>query len=170
MKPFRYCPRCQKPLNVVEERLLDCSCGFHFYINPAPCSLAVLTNAHKEILFVVRGRAPRKGYLDLPGGFVEYQESAEQGIRRELTEEIGVVPNALQYFGSYPDRYLYNGIRYHVLSSAFSGILSAREAAQVRAADDISGYEWHPRIKLPMSRFAFPSMKKIFEDFLSTRG
>lgn len=170
MNPFRYCPSCRKPFTQKEKRLLDCSCGFHFYINPAPCSLTVLTNPQKEILFVIRGRAPRKGYLDLPGGFVEYAESIESGIVRELQEEIGVVPKSLTYFTSYPDRYLYRGINYHVVSSAFFGTLSAREVAQVRAADDISGYQWHSRTKLPTARFAFPSMNNILEDFLSTRG
>ncbi len=170
MNPFRYCPSCRKLLKSVEERLLDCTCGFHFYLNPAPCSLAVLTNTKKQILFVVRGGAPRKGYLDFPGGFIEYNESIETGIRRELQEEIGVVPRILTYFTSYPDRYLYKGIQYNVVSSAFSGTLSTREVNKVRAADDISGYEWHHRTKLPIARFAFPSMKKILEDFLSTRG
>ncbi len=170
MNPFRYCPSCRKSVKRGEEELLDCPCGFHFYLNPAPCSLAVLTNRKKEILFVVRGRAPRKGFLDLPGGFVGYGESIEQGVRRELREEIGVVPKVLRYIGSYPDRYLYRGIRYHVVSSAFWGVLTNEEVSRVGVADDISGVEWHPKTEIPTSRFAFKSMKKILDDFLSTRG
>lgn len=151
------------------QRLLDCACGFHFYINPAPCAIAVLSNAKGEVLFVVRANFPRKGYLDLPGGFIKCNERGEEGIQRELREELGVVPGRLRYMGSYPDRYWYRGIRYHVMSLVYVGKFSAKEESSVCAADDVSGIEWHLMKKLPFNRFAFPSMKKIVNDFLATR-
>ncbi len=167
---FRYCPQCRKPIKLKDHKLFECACGFHYYINPAPCALALLTNTRGELLFVVRGRDPGKGCLDLPGGFLEQDESAEQGIVRELKEEIMVCPKTLRYMASYPDRYFYIGVDYHVLNLAFEGRLSPAQAKRVQAADDVSGVEWHSIKKLPTNRFAFPSMKKIVRDFVKGRG
>ncbi|MBI5134644.1 NUDIX domain-containing protein [Candidatus Uhrbacteria bacterium] len=166
---FRFCPQCRKPITLKGSKLFECPCGFHFYINPAPCALALLTNNRNQLLFVVRGRDPRKGYLDLPGGFLEQGESAEQGIVRELKEELGVALKKIRYIASYPDRYLYNSINYHVISSAFFGELSDSEARKMKAADDVSAIEWHSVKKVPVGRFAFPSMKKIVYDFRKDR-
>jgi 8-oxo-dGTP diphosphatase len=43
-----------------------------------------------QILLVTRGRDPFKGYLALPGGYIEYNESPEEAVLRELKEETGL--------------------------------------------------------------------------------
>jgi 8-oxo-dGTP diphosphatase len=40
---------------------------------------------------VERGREPLKGYWSLPGGVLEIGETLDQGIRREVLEETGLV-------------------------------------------------------------------------------
>lgn len=59
-----------------------------------------------EILLVRRGNFPFKGRLALPGGFIEYGESAEQAVARELKEETGLKVTELRQFGfaSAPNR------------------------------------------------------------------
>ena len=55
---------------------------------------------------------PKKGQLDLPGGFVDPGESAEQAVQREIYEETGLEITAFQYLGSSFNRYEFKGIVY----------------------------------------------------------
>ena len=58
------------------------------------------------LLLIERKNDPGKGLYDLPGGFVDYGETLEQGMKRELKEEIGIAPKNLKYYSSKPKQYL----------------------------------------------------------------
>ena len=45
---------------------------------------------NKKALVTLRAREPEKGHLDLLGGFLEVGEHPEDGIVREVREELGV--------------------------------------------------------------------------------
>jgi 8-oxo-dGTP diphosphatase len=51
---------------------------------------AVVTNAAGEVLLVRRGRPPRQGEWSIPGGKVEWGETLEAALRREIREETGL--------------------------------------------------------------------------------
>ncbi len=48
---------------------------------------------NQKIALIKKARGGYKGKLDLPGGSMEYGESAEETLRRELMEEAGVLVN-----------------------------------------------------------------------------
>jgi mutator protein MutT len=43
-----------------------------------------------KIALILKGRGPYTGMLDLPGGKIEYGESVEECLKREIKEELGV--------------------------------------------------------------------------------
>jgi 8-oxo-dGTP diphosphatase len=45
----------------------------------------------ERVLLVQRGQAPLKGEWSLPGGALELGETLEEGIRREVLEETGLI-------------------------------------------------------------------------------
>jgi len=47
--------------------------------------------ARNRVLLVERGKAPLKGYWSLPGGVLEIGERLQEGVRREVLEETGLV-------------------------------------------------------------------------------
>jgi 8-oxo-dGTP diphosphatase len=51
---------------------------------------AVVWNDAREVLLIRRTKEPRKGQWSLPGGKVEFGESIEDAVRREVREETGL--------------------------------------------------------------------------------
>ncbi len=163
---FRFCPRCgHDPLSTEHERAVRCGvCGFLFFFNTAAASAAFLFHADKLIL-CVRAREPGRDKLDLPGGFVEYDESLEQGLQREIREELNIVTEDLTYLCSAPNDYLYAGVLYKVTDLFFTGVVKDIEG--IEPADDVGGYVLVKPEDIDPARFAFPSTRTAFQYLLS---
>jgi 8-oxo-dGTP diphosphatase len=93
-KQKRFCPLCGGPLERIfregRTRLYCGQCDRILYENPVPATAAVVLDDEHLLLLVKRGAEPAKGEWCLPGGFVELDESPEQGVLRELHEETGL--------------------------------------------------------------------------------
>ena len=89
---FIYCPKCGANTFIERnEKAKQCTtCGFVYYFNPSSAVACFIRNAAGEILLVRRAKEPAKGTLDLPGGFVDMFESAEDAAHREVKEETGL--------------------------------------------------------------------------------
>lgn len=109
---FEYCPLCgSHHFTVNGEKSRKCeNCGFEFFMNPAAATVAFILNSKGELLVEKRKREPAKGMYDLPGGFADMRETAEQGVRREVLEETGLTVNHVQYMFSLPNVYRYSGV------------------------------------------------------------
>ena len=95
---------------VVGKKLLRCSaCGFELYLNVAAAVAGVIVDEQERMVVLVRGKEPGKGQWDLPGGFVDPEDTAEEAMRREVREEIGLEVTGLTYLGSWPNVYEYRG-------------------------------------------------------------
>jgi 8-oxo-dGTP diphosphatase len=52
---------------------------------------AVITNSAGQVALVRRGKAPREGQWSIPGGRIEWGETIEQALLREIMEETGLM-------------------------------------------------------------------------------
>tara|TARA_B110001469_G_C9458550_1_gene231196 strand:- start:15 stop:437 length:423 start_codon:yes stop_codon:yes gene_type:complete len=110
------------------------------------------------IVLIRRGFEPFKGWLALPGGFVDIGESAEQACVRELLEESGLLVdiNKLKLIGVYSDPA--RDTRRHTVSVAY---LCESNLENLQAGDDAVSVEVVENWKSEDIAF---DHKKIIED------
>jgi mutator protein MutT len=154
---WKYCPKCGGiGLALKDKRCLCGVCGLEFFFNIAS-AVAGIIEYEGRVILTRRGREPRMGMLDLPGGFVDYGETAEEGLVREVKEELNIPLSAMRYLISFPNKYLYNTIEYRVLDLFF--VCQAERIDPIRPQDDVAEYLWVRREEIPVDQFAFESTR-----------
>jgi 8-oxo-dGTP diphosphatase len=126
--------------------------------NPVP-TVDIIIELEEGIVLVER-RNPPHGWA-LPGGFIDYGESAEHAAEREALEETGLALTGLRQFHVYSDPG--RDCRMHTITTVFV----ARGAGTPRGADDALAARVFPPDGLP-DRMAFDH-RRILEDFLTGR-
>lgn len=103
-----------------------------------------------NILLIERGLDHYKGSWALPGGFLNMDETVEEGAKRELYEETNVEDVYLEQFHVFStvDR----DPRERVLTVAFFALIS-KDNFDVIAGDDASKAQWHEWNNLPSLAF-----------------
>lgn len=98
----RFCPRCATPTEpVAHERAKRCpNCHLTQYPRVHP-AIIVLVYRPGEVLLTRQATWPA-GRYSLIAGFVEPGETLEACVRREVSEEVGVLVDEIRYLGSQP--------------------------------------------------------------------
>ena len=162
LKLFGYCPRCgSNHFGINDFKSKKCGdCGFIFYFNPIAATVAVIVNEKNELLVARRAKEPAKGTLDLPGGFTDSFETAEEGVSREVAEETGLAVKETRYLFSLPNKYIYSGFEEHTMDLFF---LCKVEGGALTPADDVEELRWIPMEDVVPGEFGLQSISKGIE-------
>ncbi len=157
-----YCPACgAAALEESPAKRLHCrACDVVLYLNVAATASLVMRQGN-FVLMTERGAEPARGRYDFPGGFVQPGESLEQGLRRELREELDFEPGDFRYLMSTPSRYPYRDLDYDLCDAYFILDLDQRPAFMV--ADDVAGCAWMALDALRPDQVSFPSVWKVIQ-------
>ena len=170
MKLLKYCPSCGKEsLQWDGEKKWSCpNCDFRLYNNVAG-AVAVVIRCGNEVYLTRRNQEPKKGKLDLAGGFVDPRESAEESCRRELSEELQLDINIsnLKYLTSLPNIYQYKEIDYNTIDLFYEYRVSEKFEVSLELSE-ISETQWIPINEINLEDIAFDSQKRFFEQYIKS--
>lgn len=134
----RYCGRCGEELVPDQrERMLFCK-KCHNMVYPKIAPAVIVGLIHKDCILMTTYAGREYKRYALVAGFTEIGETAEETVRREVMEEVGLKVKNITYYKSQP--------------WGFDGNLSIGYFAQLDGADDIrldetelATAEWVPR-------------------------
>lgn len=146
----------------IKQTVLCPSCGapVGIYKNPIPTVdiiIEVFDNKNIEGIVLIERENPPFGWA-IPGGFIDYGESAETAAVREAKEETNLDVHLKYFLGVYsrPDR----DPRHHTISTVFV----AKAFGKPKAGDDAKNLEVFQVNKIP-DKLAFDH-SKILQDYL----
>ncbi len=150
------CPRCGTPLERDGGHARCPGCGSRYYASSAPCVSALVADSEGRLLLARRAVEPFLGLWDCPGGFLEEGEHPLDGLRRELSEETGLVAGPARFVGAWMDRYGDGPDAVATLNLYWAVLVDDREPV---AADDVAELRWFPLDALPgLSELAFTTV------------
>lgn len=134
-------------VNRNEEELRYC----YKYPHPSvttDCVIFGFDGSKLKVLLIKRGGEPYKGRWAFPGGFMQIDESAEQGARRELKEETGLETVYIRQFHTFsePNR----DPRERVVTIAYYALVRLQE---VKGGDDAAEASWFALDQVPQLAF-----------------
>ncbi|MBI2034435.1 MAG: NUDIX hydrolase [Candidatus Levybacteria bacterium] len=143
---------------IVKKGNLCSACG-RYYDRHVACDGLIVEDG--KILLILRGMENHKGRWALIGGYLDWNETVEECIIREVKEEIGADTEIVKFFGVYSDPKRDPGDLQNV-AIVFILKLLAREF--ILEKDEVLDLRWFPLDKLP-ANMAFDH-RKIIEDYI----
>ncbi|HXW68566.1 MAG TPA: NAD(+) diphosphatase [Dissulfurispiraceae bacterium] len=101
-RTHQFCGRCGGRTRLkADERALECThCGLEIYPEISPAIIVAVIRGVEILL--ARSHRFRNQFYSVLAGFVEYGETFEETVRREVREEVGIELKNIRYFGSQP--------------------------------------------------------------------
>ncbi len=166
LEPFKFCPKCGSihfEINNIKSKKCN-DCGFVYYFNSSAAVAIFLVDQQERLMVARRAHEPAKGTLDLPGGFVDMYETAEEAVVREVKEETGLSLNKVEYLFSVPNIYTYSNFDVHTLDLFFEA--GIHNGNQHHAADDVSEILFLKKEEINPEDFGLDSIKKAISRWL----
>jgi ADP-ribose pyrophosphatase YjhB (NUDIX family) len=163
---IRFCSRCGARLSYgpVEgedrSRLACAQCGYVAYVNPRLVVSTLPVTEAGEVMLLRRAIEPGYGEWAQPGGFLEIDESAEEGAVRETLEETGLVVEPTRVVG------LYSRLQAAVVVVCWEARIVGGDAQPT--AESLEVRPFAPA-EIPWPRIAFDTTAAALRDWIRQR-
>ena len=120
------------------EKCPHCGC----YSN-RPLAIDAVIIRNKKILLIRRGNAPCKDLWALPGGHVDWNETVDETVVREVMEETGLSVKKFKLIG------VYSNIKRHPLQAVAVAFFVSVKRGKEKAGSDAGKIMWFDLGSLP---------------------
>lgn len=167
MAVMRFCGRCGTELGEPsDDGGTRCgACGKAWYNNAAPTAGCVIVRNGKALI-TKRAREPEKGRFDIPGGFLDADEDPISGLKREVSEELGITVEVTydDLIQAVPHRYGDDGDWTLAI-----GFIARHSAGEPVAADDVEEIRWVTADDLDGLDFAWEHDRELVRKALAQK-
>ena len=165
-----HCPRCGSYGFKFDnnKKFICTACNFNFYINAAAAVAGIIEAPDGRIVLANRKFEPRSGFYDLPGGFVNTMERAEDALKREIYEELGISINTAKFLASFPNEYIFKEISYFTCDMAF--ICPVNDLSNLKPADDVADVILMRPEDINFDTICFPSIVNILKFYVMNKA
>ncbi len=163
---MRFCPDCSAPTERTQpdgdtlERDVCTDCGKIHYLNPKVVVGAVCEWGDK-VLLCRRAIEPRTGFWTIPAGFMELNESTEDGAIRESMEEAHARIEITDLLA------IYNIVRLSQVQIFYRAKLLSPEVKAGAETLELDLFSWND---IPWDDLAFPTVHWILRKAIETKG
>ena len=163
---LNYCSRCGSRLRFGavdgehRERLVCDTCGHIVYVNPRIVVTAFPVTADGDLVLLRRGIEPGYGTWAQPGGFLEVDETVNQGAIRETLEETGLLIEPGEIIG------LYTRLEAAVVTIAFEARIVGGAPMVTPEALEVRSFA---PADIPWDGIAFNTTQWALRDWLALR-
>lgn len=138
----RFCGRCgEETIHDTKERMLRCpGCGNMIFPKIAPAVIVAVTDGDRIVMTKYADREYKK--YALIAGFTEIGETAEETVKREVMEEVGLRVKNIRYYKSQP---------WGVDSNLLLGFFAQLDGDDTihRDETELAEAEWFERSQMP---------------------
>lgn len=137
-------------------------------------------NAHVEViargLCVVSGQlllchGKKKALTYLPGGHIEFRETARQALEREILEELGRASRAGRFLGCCEHCFIQKGEPHAEINLVFELHIPGLDPREpVEAAEDWIGFLWQPLDRLADAHLEPAPLRTLLAEWLRQPG
>ena len=169
LEKFKFCPACgSEEFKIDTFKSKKCEkCKFNYFYNSAGAVPIIIKDKENNYLFVRRKYNPLKGTLDLPGGFIDFGETAENCAVREVKEETGIdiKEKDLKYLFSIPNYYNYSDFIITSIDIYFE--VSIDSFKNGIANDDVQELVILKKDEIDISKIGFEGIKKGIKKYFN---
>jgi 8-oxo-dGTP diphosphatase len=130
------------------------------------CVIFGFDGLHINILLIQRGAEPFKNKWAFPGGFVNMDESTEDGAKRELYEETGIKDVFVEQLYTFSD--VNRDPRGRVVSVAYFALVRISDYKLI-AGDDASSAKWFKLDDIPSLAFDHDMILRVAHNRLKAK-